>query len=164
MKAHKGFTLIELIIVIVVLGILAVSAAPQFINFSGDAREATLDGLKGAMNGAARSVYAKAAIQGEEDSSSYVTVSGVETVYGYPTALAAGITAALQIETADWDIAYTDNSDPGSTANTARFSPAGINDSITTTDHTTITECYVEYIDVTTAGNFPAISVVTTGC
>ena len=38
MRNQKGFTLIELIIVIVVLGILAVTAAPQFFNFSGDAR------------------------------------------------------------------------------------------------------------------------------
>jgi len=49
MRNQKGFTLIELIIVIVVLGILAVTAAPQFINFSSDARTSTVKGLKGAM-------------------------------------------------------------------------------------------------------------------
>lgn len=179
MKAQKGFTLIELIIVIVVLGILAVTAAPQFINFSGDARESVLNGLKGAMNGAARSVYAKAAIQGLEDdadngSGGYqtITVNGatVQIVYGYPSATsdpgasANGILNALQIDTADWDIAYTAGATVGTDVSTARYSPAGINDSVTATDHTTITECYVQYVDVTTEGNFPTISVDTTGC
>ena len=39
MKRNAGFTLIELVIVIVILGILAVTAAPKFLNLQGDARE-----------------------------------------------------------------------------------------------------------------------------
>ena len=49
MKRSAGFTLIELIIVIVILGILAVTAAPKFINLQGDARTSTVNGLKGAV-------------------------------------------------------------------------------------------------------------------
>lgn len=49
MKRQQGFTLIELIIVIVVLGILAVTAAPQFINFSSDARESTVKGAQASI-------------------------------------------------------------------------------------------------------------------
>ena len=52
MRNQKGFTLIELIIVIVVLGILAVTAAPQFINFSSDARTSALKGMEGSIKGA----------------------------------------------------------------------------------------------------------------
>lgn len=48
----QGFTLIELIIVIVILGILAVTAAPKFIDLQSDARIATLNGIKGAIEGA----------------------------------------------------------------------------------------------------------------
>ena len=41
-STQQGFTLIELIIVIVLLGILAVTAAPKFLNLQDDARDATL--------------------------------------------------------------------------------------------------------------------------
>ncbi len=49
MKRQQGFTLIELVVVIVILGILAVTAAPKFMNLQGDARNASLQGLKGAI-------------------------------------------------------------------------------------------------------------------
>lgn len=87
MKQQKGFTLIELIIVIVVLGILAVTAAPQFINFQSDARASTVEGAKASVQGAMQLAYAKSLIEGEENSAtaSVETENGVvSTVYGYP--------------------------------------------------------------------------------
>ncbi|MGL4893853.1 MAG: type II secretion system protein, partial [Shewanella sp.] len=45
MKKQQGFTLIELVVVIIILGILAVTAAPKFINLQGDARVSALNGL-----------------------------------------------------------------------------------------------------------------------
>lgn len=45
----KGFTLIELILVITILGILAVSALPKFVELTGKAKEAARDGVVGAV-------------------------------------------------------------------------------------------------------------------
>ncbi len=49
MRTAKGFTLIELVVVIVILGILAVTAAPRFLNIQGDARAAVIEGVRGAV-------------------------------------------------------------------------------------------------------------------
>ncbi|EGR4110071.1 type II secretion system protein [Vibrio cholerae] len=110
MKRQGGFTLIELVVVIVILGILAVTAAPRFLNLQGDARDASLQGLKGAMQGAAGIVYGRAALDGKESvSSAQVTIAGVsgevEVVWGYPAASVAGIgkvVTGLSGSDADW--------------------------------------------------------------
>ena len=70
----NGFTLIELVVVIVILGILAVVAAPKFMNLQNDARNAALEGLKGAFKSALGIGYAKLATMGLEDSS-YVSTA-----------------------------------------------------------------------------------------
>ena len=50
MKKQAGFTLIELVIVIIILGILAVTAAPKFLNLQDDARKsAAADGVKASL-------------------------------------------------------------------------------------------------------------------
>lgn len=66
MNKQNGFTLIELVVVIIILGILAVTAAPKFINLQSDARESALQGMKGAIQGGNGLVYARAAIDGKE--------------------------------------------------------------------------------------------------
>lgn len=96
MKRQGGFTLIELVVVIVILGILAVTAAPRFLNLQDDARNATLDGLSGAIQGAVGIVYGKAAIAGVEGSTAAVDVDlgngqTVSTIHGYPVATTAAI-------------------------------------------------------------------------
>lgn len=66
MQKQNGFTLIELVVVIIILGILAVTAAPKFINLQGDARASTLQGMKSSIQGANTLVFSKAVINGGE--------------------------------------------------------------------------------------------------
>ncbi|EHR0227960.1 TPA: type II secretion system protein [Vibrio parahaemolyticus] len=91
MKRQGGFTLIELVVVIVILGILAVTAAPRFLNLQDDARDATLEGLSGAIAGGMGISFGKAAIDGIEKAqwvkgTAENKIGDVQHSYGYPIA------------------------------------------------------------------------------
>jgi MSHA pilin protein MshA len=100
MKKQNGFTLIELVIVIIVLGILAATAVPKFLNLQDDAKVSAMKGLESALHSAANIVYSKAAIDGFETvSDSAVSDAGttIQIVYGYPKASADGIGKAVEL-------------------------------------------------------------------
>ncbi len=63
MRNSKGFTMIELIMVIVILSILAAVAIPRFLDFRGDARTATARGIAGSIASAANILHAQYALK-----------------------------------------------------------------------------------------------------
>jgi len=98
---QAGFTIIELVMVIVILGILSAFALPRFADFGADAREASLDGVAGAIKAAASIAHADFLVSGIP-----VELEGqtITMVNGYPSAAAAGIQLAAGIDTNDFTI------------------------------------------------------------
>jgi len=89
---QQGFTLIELVVVIVILGILAVTAAPKFIDLTSDAREAAMDGVKGSIESAVSLAQSKALIDGETGATGAILIGTkyYALVHGYPAAASIG--------------------------------------------------------------------------
>lgn len=161
----RGFTLIELIIVITIVAILAAVALPRFIDAQRDARMAKANAIFGSIRAAA--VLAKArceldvatsapAANCKTDGSGSMSILmdgvPVQMVYGYPAATAAGIGTAAQINPISDGLTLNASSGAG-----IYYDVAG----------GTATQCSINYAPATLSGTTavaPVISVNTNAC
>jgi len=98
---QQGFTLVELVTVLVILGILAAVAIPKYVSYTSEARAASLNGLAGALRSAVALTQAKYTVMGNSAATAVTLADGTSVTVtsgangGIPTVAAAGIQAAV---------------------------------------------------------------------
>lgn len=158
MKKNQGFTLVELVIVIVILGILAVTAAPKFLNFATDARVSALTGVRGSINSANAMIYGKAVLAGNQAAATAtLTNPAINLVFGYPEATVVALQAAVDLEATEWEISAEAGPLVAIRPKNKAYVAAGAANFSTTA-------CQVTYAPAASASARPVVTLSTGGC
>ncbi|WP_199437967.1 prepilin-type N-terminal cleavage/methylation domain-containing protein [Vibrio owensii] len=141
MRRAKGFTLLELVIVVVVLALVSVTAAPRILGFFSDGRAAKLREIEAVMKTGSDIVFTKALTQGIE-SQCYIYIDDIYTCNGYPTAHRDNILRSFNI---DAEHVYITNKGSDSAGREAFIG--------FTKDKVWYKKCYVYYKDAVSGGS-----------
>ncbi|WP_413701058.1 prepilin-type N-terminal cleavage/methylation domain-containing protein [Psychromonas sp. KJ10-10] len=110
MNKQSGFTLIELVIVIIILGVLSAVAVPKFVSLRNEAKLATIKDLKATLETASTFTYTRSMIEGLGNLADETLSSGVKIRYGYPYATQTNLKELIDINEDDWEM--TSSSSP----------------------------------------------------
>jgi MSHA pilin protein MshA len=104
-KHDDGFTLVELLIIIIILGILAVISVPQYMILKADAEKATASGVLSALMGAENVLFARRAMYGT--AYNFTDVVGSAAISGVTMGAAAADSVTMQVGGSTYTVTYT---------------------------------------------------------